>query len=131
MTEIDFIKKVIGKPWSDRACNFEKMDCWGLIVLYYRHVKGIELHHAEGYESGEDFITCHQGILWQWVIDGCQSPGSMVTFYSSGKPSHVGVITEGGKVLHSRGEFSGVRVDHLTSLMRFYHQVEFHKYAKA
>lgn len=34
----DFISKVIGVPWANRACSFEKVDCWGLCVLYYRHV---------------------------------------------------------------------------------------------
>lgn len=60
MTQSDFIGLVNGKPWANRACSFEQMDCWGLVVLYYRHVLGLELHHIAGYESGADFITCYE-----------------------------------------------------------------------
>ncbi|RLJ10259.1 hypothetical protein CKF66_27855, partial [Klebsiella pneumoniae] len=49
MTQSDFIGLVNGKPWANRACSFEQMDCWGLVVLYYRHVLGLELHHIAGY----------------------------------------------------------------------------------
>ena len=34
MTQSDFIGLVNGKPWANRACCFEQMDCWGLVVLY-------------------------------------------------------------------------------------------------
>jgi hypothetical protein len=44
MTQSDFIGLVNGKPWANRACSFDEMDCWGLVVLYYRHVLGLELH---------------------------------------------------------------------------------------
>ena len=50
MTQSDFIGLVNGKPWANRACSFEQMDCWGLVVLYYRNVLGLELHHIAGYE---------------------------------------------------------------------------------
>ncbi len=57
-------------PWANRACSFEKVDCWGLCVLYYRHVLGIELHQTPDYEAGEDFFTCYQGdvVFWRQSI---------------------------------------------------------------
>jgi len=51
---------MIGVPWSNRACTFDKVDCWGLCVLYYRHVLGTELHQTPDYEAGADFFTCYQ-----------------------------------------------------------------------
>lgn len=56
----DFVRRVIGVPWANRACSFEKVDCWGLVVLYYRHVLGIELHQTPDYEAGADFFTCYR-----------------------------------------------------------------------
>lgn len=61
MNSDGFIRRVIRKPWADRACGFDEMDCWGLVVLYYRHVFGIEIHQTKGYEAGEDFVTCFEG----------------------------------------------------------------------
>lgn len=66
MTQSDFIGLVNGKPWANRACSFEQMDCWGLVVLYYRHVLGLELHHIAGYESGAEFITCYEQERTHW-----------------------------------------------------------------
>ena len=59
MTQDEFIRLVTGKPWANRSCSFGSMDCWGRVVLYYRHVLGLELHHIPAYEAGADFITCH------------------------------------------------------------------------
>ena len=51
MTVNEFIKKSIGARWIDRASTFDQMDCWGLVILYYRHVLGIELTPITGYED--------------------------------------------------------------------------------
>ncbi len=69
MDKSDFIKAVIGKPWANRSCTFGAMDCWALVVLYYRHVLGIELHQTADYEAGADFFTCYQGdvVFWRKV----------------------------------------------------------------
>lgn len=76
----DFIRKMIGVPWANRACSFDRVDCWGLCVLYYRHVLGIELHQTPDYEAGEDFFTCYQGD----VISGARSTSQLRVGYSSG-----------------------------------------------
>ena len=51
MHQPDFIHAMEGKPWRDRACSFDAADCWGLVVLYYRHVLGIEIHQTPDYGS--------------------------------------------------------------------------------
>lgn len=69
MDKSNFIKAVIGKPWANRSCTFGAMDCWALVVLYYRHVLGIELHQTPDYEAGADFFTCYLGdvVFWRKV----------------------------------------------------------------
>ena len=59
MSKDDFLSRVTGIPWRNRACSFKAADCWGLVVLYYRHVLGIEIHQTADYESGSDFLTCY------------------------------------------------------------------------
>lgn len=129
MTQVEFINLVIGKPWHDRAISFDRMDCWGLVVLYYKHVLDIDLISSDGYKIGGDFITCHEDILWQWVDNGCGSVGDMITFYNGDNPNHVGIYLGGDKILHSRGEGGSVRVDRLAAMMRIYSKAEFRKYA--
>lgn len=125
-----FLSKIIGVHWKDRSCSFDSMDCWGLVVLYYRHVKGIELHDLPGYESGDDFITCHENLSEIWSQSSVEVNDCLVTFYHGDNPVHVGLIISPGKVLHSRGECGTVRIDSLLVLKRMYSDVRFMTYAK-
>ena len=130
MTNDEFIRRVIGRPWANRACNFNQMDCWGLVVLYYRHVLGKELHHIPGYESDADFITCYTQQRMNWQEANSAVIGNLAVFYRGGSPSHVGVIVSPGKCLHSRGEQGFVRVDSPLALMKIYQKVEYLKYGE-
>lgn len=128
MTKSEFISLVIGKPWSDRACNFDMMDCWGLVVLYYRHVIGIELHHLADYESGSDFVTCHDAETQHWLPVLSPVSGDIAVFYHGDIPQHIGIIVSPGKCLHSRGESGCVMVDNVQSLNRLYKKVEYKRH---
>lgn len=80
MLKDDFISRVEGIPWSNRACTFDAADCWGLVVLYYRHVLGIEIHQTVDYESGRDFMTCCQTLM---SCSGSRAPRSLMAGSSS------------------------------------------------
>lgn len=123
----DFIRKVNSLSWVDRACSFEAVDCWGLVVLYFRHVRGVELHQVHGYESGKDFITCYEGerVFWKPAV---RSAGCIAVFYRGEHPDHIGIVIDGNRCLHSRGEGDGVRIDSLTLLERAFTRVEFLQY---
>ncbi|KHS77040.1 hypothetical protein QT13_02025 [Pectobacterium brasiliense] len=129
MTQDEFIRRVIGLPWADRACSFETVDCWGLVVLYYRHVLGIEIHQTPDYEAGMDFITCYEGDVVFWS-PGSREVGRVAVFYHGERPHHIGVVVAGNRCLHSRGNGEGVRVDRLPVLERLYSRVEFLNYAE-
>ncbi len=102
MTKDEFIRRVIGVPWANRACSFEKVDCWGLVVLYYRHVLGIELHQTPDYEAGADFFTCYQGdvVFWRQVDKPIE--GGIFVGYRGAQPAHVGSVLN-RKAIHARG----------------------------
>ena len=127
MNKIEFIRKVNRLPWSDRACSFDAADCWGIVVLFFRHVAGIELHQTPDYEAGKDFITCYEGdrVFWQ---PGGRIEGNIAVFYRGDKPDHVGVVIDGNRCLHSRGEGEGVRIDPLPALERAFTRTEFLQY---
>lgn len=86
MTQEEFIGLVNGKPWANRACSFEQMDCWALVVLYYRHVLGLELHHIAGYESGAEFITCYEQEHAHWRRVPVATTGCIAVFYRGDSP---------------------------------------------
>lgn len=129
MTQDEFIRRVIGLPWADRACSFEAMDCWGLVVLYYRHVLGIEIHQTPDYEAGSDFITCYDGDAAFWSHSAPQS-GGLAVFFKGNHPDHVGIVVNGNRCLHSLGGGKTVSVDRLPVLQRIFTKTEFMTYAE-
>ncbi|TQD11875.1 NlpC/P60 family protein [Enterobacter hormaechei] len=118
---------MIGLPWANRACSFEKVDCWGLVVLYYRHVLGIELHQTPDYEAGADFFTCYQGdiVFWRQVDNPVE--GGIFVGYRGAQPAHVGLVLN-RQALHSRGENGSVRMDSLLVIQRAFTKVEYFSY---
>lgn len=123
----DFVRKVIGVPWANRACSFDKVDCWGLVVLYYRHVHGIELHQTPDYEAGADFFTCYQGDVVFWRKVDKPVDGGIFVGYRGAQPAHVGLVLN-RQALHSRGENGSVRMDSLLVIQRAFTKVEYFSY---
>lgn len=129
ISEDAFIRKVIGVPWDNRACTFEAVDCWGLVILYYRHVLGKELHQTPDYESGADFFTCYEGDVVFWRRSDVPVNGGIFLAYTGSAPAHVGLIVN-HRALHSRGEGGGVRMDSLLVLQRAFTRLEYFLYGK-
>lgn len=130
MTEAEFIRAAVGRPWVNRACSMEAMDCWGLVVLYHRHVLGIELHDVPGYESGADFITCHDAEATFWCSVSAPAAGDIAVFYRGSQPAHIGVMLTPARCLHARGENGFVRIDNPLALLKIYTRVEYMTYGQ-
>ncbi|HAV1664523.1 TPA: C40 family peptidase [Enterobacter hormaechei subsp. xiangfangensis] len=118
---------MIGVPWANRACSFEKVDCWGLVVLYYRHVLGIELHQTPDYETGADFFTCYQGDVVFWRKVDKPVEGGIFVGYRGAQPAHVGLVLN-RKAIHARGENGSVKEDSLLVIQRAFTKVEYFSY---
>lgn len=128
MSKDDFLSRVTGIPWKNRACSFESADCWGLVVLYYRHVLGIEIHQTADYESGRDFLTCYDSDVVFWHRTESFSDDGIFVAWVGSQPVHVGLIVD-GRALHSRGENGHVRSDAIRTIQKLFTKVEFYSYA--
>ncbi|EPM0022814.1 NlpC/P60 family protein [Citrobacter farmeri] len=128
MSKDDFLSRVTGIPWQNRACSFDAADCWGLVVLYYRHVLGIEIHQTVDYESGSDFLTCYDGDVVFWRRTESFSDDGIFVAWIGSNPVHVGLIVD-GRALHSRGENGHVRPDAIRTIQKLFTKVEFYQYA--
>lgn len=128
MRKRDFIQAMTGKPWSNRACTFDAADCWGLVVLYYRHVLSIEIHQTPDYEAGSDFLTCFEGDREFWCQSALAVDNGIFVAYYCAVPLHVGLIVD-GQAFHSRGETGHVRLDKLRTLEKVFTRLEFYHYA--
>ncbi|WP_413783761.1 peptidoglycan endopeptidase [Siccibacter colletis] len=128
LTAEDFASLMIDVPWVNRACTFKACDCWGLVVLYYRHVLGKELHTLPGYESGSDFFTCHSDEVVFWKRSEMPEENGIFIGYTGNSPAHIGLIVN-GRALHSRGENGAVRSDRLQAIEKVFTRVEYMTYA--
>lgn len=133
MNQQEFINKVMGLPWINRASSFESMDCWGCVVMYYRHVLGIELPTINGYEQGEcDTAQGWQSGIHQWEqVDKASADGLVFTCYKGGKPTHVGITISATKVLHSRGWVGNpgkVEIHSIRAIEAIYGRMTYHRF---
>lgn len=128
MKRDEFINRMLDVPWVNRACSFDTCDCWGLVVLYYRHALGIEIHHDAGYESDRDFVTCYQGEVEFWQRTNHPVDDGIFIGYIGSQPAHIGLIID-GQAFHSRGENGFVRLDRLIVLEKKFTRLEYMRYA--
>jgi cell wall-associated NlpC family hydrolase len=133
MTKNEFINEVLHKPWVDRAQSLDEMDCWGLVILYHKHVLGIDLPIIDGYSSGEcsvsDGAAGHMK-LWEQVANPSENGVAFMAF-DGDKPAHVGMMISATKMLHSRGckETGGsVSIHSLQAMKSRYNRIEFYVY---
>lgn len=136
MEKNEFIRRAVGLPWVDRACSWRAMDCWGVVMMYFRYVYGEEIPCVEGYSTGQksledEFQNEVDSGKWKRVE---KPDGDCIVFmlFKGGVASHVGVIIDGKYALHSAGNIhqeGQVRCDRLESLRRLYGlEMEFYKY---
>jgi cell wall-associated NlpC family hydrolase len=102
-----WVARFIGIPWRDGGRTFEGCDCYGLAVLVFRQVWGVELpSYAGSYtsprERDEVAILLQDHIPtdgWR-LVDGEQREGDGVVFRLLNAPWHVGLIVAPGIFLH-------------------------------
>lgn len=128
VTSDDFEKLMLGKPYVDRCCHVDAVDCWGLIVLYYRLCRAINVHHDDNYDNGGHFSTCFENEIIFWEEIDCPEHGDMVTAFRGRMPVHVGLVWGRDRILHAR-EKTAVRFDRLSTLDRLSTKLRFYKYA--
>jgi cell wall-associated NlpC family hydrolase len=98
----------VGTPYRDHGRDEAGVDCWGLVVLIYRHELGIALpEYAGAYASPRERLEV-AGLIqgeapgWDRVPAGDERPGDVVLLQVRGQPCHVGIVTEPGWMLHAQ-----------------------------
>ena len=126
MTQAEFIARVIGIPWVRWHSDWQSCDCYGLIVMYFREVLGLDLGAvpktdiASGFSADDDWSECapEDGATC-WMA------------WRNGSPTHCGILVAGGMVLHSEGSDDhpgSVRLSRLSAVQRLYGDIKFYRY---
>ena len=108
-------------PFLDKGRTREGLDCWGICVLAYAEVYGIELASLDWRYKGtskpealEEVVRREQETSWRQVAE--PQPGDVVVFRVGGHPSHIGLVLGDGLMLHI-GEGFEAAVERYGSLM--------------
>lgn len=98
MTDEQFIEYALFKPYKTHSCGDDgHYDCWGLIVDYFRKVRGIELSLYEDGNIIDGFILEIESGKWKELERG-------VVFMSfiDDVPTHCGLVFD-NNILHASG----------------------------
>ena len=124
MTETEFISRWVGKPYRVRGNDESGIDCWALVVRYYRDVLGTELDAHRDDDITGGFEREIESEAWE-PCDKKDAGVVFMAFDHSGEPRHVGIVVGGGDlILHSRK--TRVQCDRM-AVMRT-HRLEFYRH---
>ena len=126
LTPAQFANRTIGVPWVKWRSDFEATDCFGLLILYHRHVLGIELGEVPTTDIAAGF---HQATGWA----ECAPEAGTTCFmaWRNGAPTHCGILITPTEVLHAEGNeqhLGSVRVSRLAAVQRMYGLIKFYRY---
>ncbi|MCT9812410.1 NlpC/P60 family protein [Acidovorax sp. Be4] len=126
LTPQQFTSKVVGAPWAPRRADWGAMNCYGLVMLYFRHVLGIELEempHSDivaGFAASRGWREC----------EPCAGVTCFMAWHDSA-PAHCGVLLSESELLHADGSEDrpgSVRVSRLRAMQQIYGVIRFYLY---
>lgn len=131
MSPAEFASRMVGCPWVKWRADFDAADCYGVVVLYFREVMGIELEPAlwEA-DSKLDAFAAHSD---RWQECAPEAGATCFMAWRDGSPTHCGVLLDQRTVIHAEGseEHPGsVRVSRLAAMQRVYGQLKFYRYSE-
>jgi hypothetical protein len=105
----------VGIPYQDRGRSLVGLDCYGLVRLVYRELRGIDLpSHVERYTTTADQAAI-AGLIageldpWDEIAAGSEITFDAVLLRDGRFISHVGVVVTPGLMLHvAQGETSRI-----------------------
>lgn len=132
MTEHEFVDRAMsmpGLPWVKWGSDWAGADCFGLIVLWFREVRGIELGPVPHTDIAGGFAAA-QG----WAPCGPEPGATAWMAFSGPQPMHCGLLLDSEHVLHSQGsEDAGgsVRLTRISVMRRMFSEIRFYRFTGA
>ena len=102
MTPNQFIDQALGTPFAFGEGSWTGCDCWGLVELWYRELRGIELSdrgdYGFGHEALQEWFDAGHG---RWIeVDEPQDHDLVIMSVGQISAAHVGIFWD-GSVLHT------------------------------
>ncbi len=126
MTPEEFTAKAVGLPWVRWRSDWQAVDCYGLVVLYFREVLGVDLGDVPHTDVASGFAESAG-----WGECGPIAGSTAWMSWRDGAPQHVGLLIREDQVLHAEGAHGSggsVRVTRLDVIRRAYGEIRFYRY---
>lgn len=131
----EWVNDYVGMPFKLGGRDREGgVDCFGLCLLVWREVFGLNVPSYGGVAWGETntaevgaFIAGEVRAGWEPVPDGEEQPGNVVVMRMRGHPIHVGVVVAPGWMLHCH-ELADAAVENYRSLQWAKRIIGFYRY---
>lgn len=126
MTPIEFAGLAVGLPWVKWRSDWAGMDCFGLVVLWFREVLGIELGNVPR-------VGIVQGLAEaaDWAETDTRDGRVIWMAWAGGEPKHCGVFLDERRALHCDGSEEkpgSVRITTVSALYRMYGHIKLYRY---
>ena len=125
----------VGIPFVDKGREASGLDCWGLVRLWYRQERCIDLPcYADIYTDTQDERPISDEIKraidaeWIKIESKHAREGDVIILRMRGVPMHVGIVTKRGYMLHCE-EGVGVALERYDSARWASRVVGFVRYA--
>jgi len=117
-----------GIRWRRWRSDWESCDCFGIIVLWFREVCGVDLGPVPQTDIASGFASLQR----DWVECGPLPGSTGFMTYRNGVPTHCGMLIHGGQLLHAQAgnpipESGSVRLTRLAVLARLYPDLRFYR----
>lgn len=128
MTPEEFVRRAVGIPWVRWRSDWFACDCYGLVLLWMREVRGVNL----GTVPQTDIVTGFDQSQG-WVECGPDPGATAFMAWRNGAPTHCGVLSMRGQVLHAQeghpiAEHGSVRTTRLEVMVRATPDLRFYRY---
>ena len=116
MTLIEFSRKALTVPFVKHGRSWDGWDCWGMVNVAYRELRGVELPSFAGdYPDAGDTRegrACVEGLIranmGDWRKVSAPEPGDVVLLKIGGRPIHVGLMVGQRAFLHTEKKIGTV-----------------------
>lgn len=131
MSPDEFVRRAMaapGIPWVKWRADWTGADCYGLCVLYWREVLGIDVGEVPHTDIAAGFARAEG-----WQECGPEPNATAWMAWRGGAPAHCGVLVGRGMVLHAEGSETrpgSVRLTRLSAMTRLYPDMRFYRRAQ-
>lgn len=130
MTDDEFIRRAVGLPWRRWRSDWQAMDCFGLNVMWWREVIGIDPGPVPQTDIADGFAGMRG---WTETHDPQPGCAGFMT-WRDGAPTHCGVLAKPEWLLHSQAgrpvpESGSVRLTRLAVVRRLCPDIRFYAYS--